>query len=198
MIDFNYTTLENEIVLTLKTDVTEIGTFHRMATVIYALGWNILSGDIKTITENGTEYAFDMLKIQSQGKNSVQKAADIGYLMDGIFSKKEDIKTLLQDYKFKPVEPRNFFREKAELIFEDDKKLNRTVFYIEADSGRGLLYHITKVLLDYKINIISGTIATDPITERAMDTFYLLDHNGNLFGNTEIANKIREDILRPL
>ncbi|MDX1960602.1 MAG: hypothetical protein SFU98_18670 [Leptospiraceae bacterium] len=198
MIEFNYSTLGEEIVLTLKTNVTEIGTFHRMAKVIYILGWDIISGDIQTIHESGGEMALDILKIRSDGRNQNEKAVEIGYLMDAIFSKKEDIDELLKNYKFKPVEPRNFFREKAELVFEDDLEKKATVFYIEADSGRGLLYHITKVLLDYKINIISGIIDTDPITERARDTFYLQDEKGNLFGKTEIVNKIREDILKPL
>jgi UTP:GlnB (protein PII) uridylyltransferase len=198
MIDFNYSTHGEEIILTLKTDVTEIGTFHRMAKVIYILGWDIISGDIRTISEHGTDFALDILKIRSDGRNSHDKAVEIGYLMDAIFSRKQDIQILLKDYKYKPVEPRNFFREKAELIFEDDINKNATVFYIEADSGRGLLYHITKVLLDYKINIISGIIDTDPITERARDTFYLLDSEGKLFGDKEIVNKIREDILKPL
>ena len=56
----------------------------------------------------------------------------------------------------------------------------------------------TKVLLENKINILSGTIETDKITQRANDTFYLVDHEGNMFGSTKKAEEIRNQILKPL
>ena len=57
---------------------------------------------------------------------------------------------------------------------------------------------MTKVLLENKINILSGTIETDKITQRANDTFYLVDHEGNMFGSTKKAEEIRNQILKPL
>jgi UTP:GlnB (protein PII) uridylyltransferase len=197
MIEFQYKTLDEEILVTLKTNITEIGTFHRMATVIYTLGWSILSGEISTTHENGIEFAIDTLKLKTSETNS-NKAVEIGILMDSIFSKKTNLEELLSKYEFKKPYVKDFFREKAELIFEDDENLKQTCFYIEADSGRGLLYHLTKVLAENKINIISGKIETDKITSRAMDTFYLLDENGNMFGKTSKADSIRTQILKPL
>lgn len=198
MIDFQYKTLDGEIVVTLKTDITEMGTFHRMAAVIYTLGWDIIAGEIKTVLIDGKEFALDTLRLRSERNKASGKAIEIGILMDSIFSKKQDLQETLKNYTFKQPEVRNFFREKAELIFQDEPEKNLTCFYIEADSGRGLLYHLTKVLLENKINIINAVIDTDNITQRAKDTFYLLDHNGNMFGNTVKAEEIRSQILKPL
>jgi UTP:GlnB (protein PII) uridylyltransferase len=72
------------------------------------------------------------------------------------------------------------------------------VFYIEADNGKGLLYYVTKVLMDYKIDIKAAKIETDPNTQTVMDTFYLTDEKGGLFGDLPVAEEIRERILKPL
>jgi UTP:GlnB (protein PII) uridylyltransferase len=198
MIDFHYKTLDDEVLVTLKTDVTEIGTFHRMASVIFLLGWDIISGEILTITENGIEYAIDTLRLKTESNMGTKKAVEIGLMMDAIFSKRKGLDELFQMQELKVPVVKNFFRERAELIFQDDFEKKQTCFYIEADSGRGLLYHVTKVLLENKINILTGVIETDKITQRAKDTFYLLDHEGKMFGETKKAEEIRTQILKPL
>jgi UTP:GlnB (protein PII) uridylyltransferase len=198
MIDFQYKTLDDEILVTLKTDVTEIGTFHRMASVIYRLGWDIVSGEIKTTNEKGINFAVDTFRMKSETKLISKKAIEIGLMMDAIFSKHKEVEELFQNHEFNPPVVKNFFRERAELIFQDEPSINQTCFYIEADSGRGLLYHVTKVLLENKINIITGIIDTDKLTQRAKDTFYLVDHEGKMFGNTTKAEEIRNQILKPL
>ena len=187
MIDFHYKTLDDEILVTLKTDVTEIGTFHRMASVIFLLGWDIISGEILTVTENGIEYAIDTLRLKSESNQGTKKAVEIGLMMDAIFSKRKGLEELFQNHEFRVPVVKNFFRERAELIFKDEPGKKQTCFYIEADSGRGLLYHVTKVLLENKINILSGIIETDKITQRAKDTFYLVDNEGQMFGETKKA-----------
>lgn len=198
MIDFQYKTLDDEILVTLKTDVTEIGTFHRMASIIFLLGWDIISGEILTVNENGVDFAIDTLRLKSETNQISKKAVEIGLMMDTIFSKRKGIEELFQTHEYKPPFIKNFFRERAELIFQDEPTRNQTCFYIEADSGRGLLYHVTKVLLENRINIISGMIDTDKITQRARDTFYLVDHEGKMFGETSKAEEIRSQILKPL
>lgn len=198
MIDFQYKTLDGEILVTLKTDITEMGTFHRMATVIYLLGWDIISGEILTISEGGVDYAIDTLRLRADSIQGNNKAIEIGLMMDAIFSKRKGLEELFQNHESKTPIVKNFFRERAELIFQDEPANNQTCFYIEADSGRGLLYHVTKVLFENKINILSGKIDTDKITQRANDTFYLVDHEGKMFGSTKKAEEIRNQILKPL
>ncbi len=197
MIDFHYTIQGEEIVITLKTNITEIGTFHRMAAVIYGLDWDILSGDIQTIEEDGQKYSLDILKLRADPKNT-KKAAELGILMEGILRSNVTIQEFLKDQNITLREPRKFFQERAELIFQDDPEKNATIFYVEADSGKGLLYYLTRVLVEYQIDIIGGTIETNLHTGRAEDTFFLLDKDGNLFGETPKAEEIRKKIINHL
>ncbi len=198
MIDFNYKKNGEFIVVTLKTDITMIGTFHRVAGVVYVLGWDILSGSLSTVSENGQRYTFDTLTLRSEEKVSSKTAMAIGILMDSVFSKHESTNDLFEKYRSKEPVIKNFFREKAELIFQDIPERNETCFYMEADSGRGLLYYVTKVLAENKININSAIIETDPVTKRAKDTFYLVNEQGRMFGKTIEAEELRKKILKPL
>jgi hypothetical protein len=64
MIEFNFNTMGEEIIITLKTTLTQIGTFHKMVAVIYSLDWDILSGDIRSVEEKGEQYSYDILKLK--------------------------------------------------------------------------------------------------------------------------------------
>lgn len=196
MIDFSYSlNPDNTIKLTLKTKSTEIGTLNRMVTVIYSLDWDILEGDIHTIIENNQSYSYDLFLIRSETKNPMQKAVELGILMESVFSQKTSLAEIMKNQN-KKLEIKKFFDNRAELIFEDDPSKNVTTFYIEANSAKGLLYHITKVLMEHRINIIEAIIRTDKVTNLAMDTFYLQDENGNMFGNTEKAIQVRDALLK--
>ncbi|MEM7179287.1 MAG: hypothetical protein AAF518_00120 [Spirochaetota bacterium] len=197
MIQFQYKKdKDDSFIITLKTEVTEIGTFHRMASVIFELGWDIISGEINTIMENEKEYSYNVLRIQLPGSDNARNAMEIGIMLDSIFSGSPEKPPLPQ--KSVSKKPIFFFREQPELIFQDDMSKDCTVFYIEADSGRGLLYHLSAVLLKYEINIIRAYIETDAVTSRAKDTFYLQDRQGKMFGKQEIVKTIRKEILENL
>jgi UTP:GlnB (protein PII) uridylyltransferase len=198
MTEFNYNTQGEEMILSLKTRSTEIGTFHKMVAVIYSLDWDIVSGDIRTIEEAGEKISFDILRLKKEDKKHYPIASEIGLLMDTVFSSKATITDIVNSLNLKRVDSKKFFKNRCELIFEDDPIINQTVCYIEAENARGLLYYVTKVLMEYKIDIINAKIETDPIRQVAMDTFYVTDHNGKMFGNSAVANEIREQILKPL
>ena len=198
MVDFHYTTQGEDIILTLKTPITAIGTLHKMITVIYSLEWDILSGDIRTLVEDGREFSFDMLRIRKSSKKSKASASELALLMDTVFSPENDLQDIVKKIESKRPEPKSYFRSRSELIFEDDIAKNATVFYIETENARGLLYYLTKVLRDYRIDIRDATIETDPYTQIAKDTFYLRDSSGNLFGKLPLAEEVRQKILKPL
>lgn len=198
MIDFNFNIQGDEIIITLKTEITEIGTFHKMVAVIYSMDWDIISGDIRTLEEQGKKYSLDMLKLKKEGKKKHVNPAELGLLMDTVFTNKGDLSEIYKSIKSKKLEPIKYFKSRSELIFEDNLQKQSTVFYIEAENGKGLLYYLTKVLMEYKIDIKDAVIETDPETQIAKDTFYLTDSNGNLFGKLPIAEEIRSKILKTL
>lgn len=169
-----------------------------MITVIYGLEWDILSGDIRTIIEDGKEFTFDLLRIRKSSKKSYALASELGLLMDTVFSPENDLQEIIKKIESRKMGPKSFFQSRSELVFEDDPDKNATVFYIETENARGLLYYLTKVLKDYKIDIRDAKIETDPYTQMAKDTFYLRDSEGKLFGKLPIAEEIRQKILKPL
>lgn len=197
MIEFQYKKqADDSFLISLKTDFTKIGTFHLMAGVIFDLGWDIISGEIDTIEQQGILYSFDTFILKAPGNDKIRNALEIGFMLDTIFSGQQ----LTPPPARAQVKETNiaFFREKAELIFQDEPDHHWTIFYVEADSGRGLLYHLSGILEEYKINILKAKIETDKRTLRAQDTFYLQDENGKMFGNTSLAEEVRSKILARL
>jgi UTP:GlnB (protein PII) uridylyltransferase len=198
MIEFNYNTQGDEIILTLKTGITEIGTFHKMVAVIYSLDWDIVSGDIRTLEESGKKISFDILRLKKDEKKITHITSELGLLMDTVFNSKGTISEIVNSLDIKRVDSKKFFKNRCELIFEDDPVKNYTICYIEAENAKGLLYYVTKVLMEYNIDILNAKIETDPNRQVAMDTFYVTDQNGQMFGNLPVAKEIREQILKPL
>jgi UTP:GlnB (protein PII) uridylyltransferase len=196
MIDFSYKKQNDLISLLIKTDSTEVGTLYRITACLYALKLDIISGEIQTIEENGKHYTLDSFLIQSEDENT-QAAFQLGVLMDMVFSKQEDINKLLESFHLVEPPTEVFFRENPEFIFTDDPESKSTCFYLESGSGRGLLYHITRILMKHGVDIQAGKIETDTELGRAKDTFYLRDNQGKSFGNTPLVETLRKEILRP-
>lgn len=196
MIDFSYKKDNDLISIGIKTDTTEVGTLFRITTCLYALKMDIISGEIQTIEENGKYYTLDTFLIRSEDENA-SSAFQLGVLMDSVFSKQEDIAKLLENFHLTEPPLDMFFRENPEFIFTDDEDSGTTCFYLESGSGRGLLYHITRILMNNHIDVIAGKIETDDLLGRAKDTFYLKDEHGKPFGNLELVEKLRKEILKP-
>lgn len=194
MIDFTYKKEGDLVALSIRTEATEVGTLYRIIACLYALKMDIISGEIATIEENGKLFTLDHFRVQSEDENQ-DPAFQLGVLMDTVFTRFDDVDILLKEYNPGEPSPEQFFRENFEFIFTDDPETRTTCFYMESDSGRGLLYHITRVLMKNGINILSAKIETDPETSRARDSFYLVDKNNNpLEPNGNLTEKIKREI----
>lgn len=198
MIEFQYKKENDNILISLKTDTTQVGTFHRIATIIYALKLDIVSGELKTIQEKGTEYTVDSFILTTEGGDSTQAAFQLGMMMDSIFSKNAKFEEILEKLQIQEPAIGTFFRENPEFIFSDLPERHQTCLYLESSSGRGLLYYVSRILMLNGINIQSATIETDAKTGRAKDSFYCTDAQGKMFAGSLLSEKIRREILAPL
>ncbi|MDF3821415.1 hypothetical protein P3G55_16040 [Leptospira sp. 96542] len=198
MIEFQYKREKENILISLKTDSTQIGTFHRIATIIYALKLDIVSGELGTVFENGTEYTVDSFILQAEGQDTTKAAFQLGIMMDSIFSKNARFEEVLEKLQIQEPAVSTFFKENPEFIFTDISHLNQTCLYLESSAGRGLLYYVSRILEQNQINILSATIETDSETGRAKDSFYLTDASGRMFATTDLASQIRKQILAPI
>lgn len=198
MLEFQYKREKNNILISLKTDSTQFGTFHRIATIIYALKLDILSGELGTMKENGSEYTVDSFILQADENNLTQAAFQLGVMMDSLFSKNAKFEEILSKLQIQEPAVATFFKENPEFIFTDLTEKGETCLYLESSSGRGLLYYVSRILMENKIDIVSATIETDPKTGRAKDSFYLRTADGQMFASSPLAEKIRDQILAPI
>jgi len=198
LLEFNYKREKQNILISLKTDTTQFGTFHRIATIIYALKLDILSGELGTVEENGHHYTVDSFILQADENTVSQAAFQLGVMMDSLFSKNAKFEEILSKLQIQEPAVSTFFKENPEFIFSDIHEKNETCLYLESSAGRGLLYYVSRILMENKINIISATIETDPINGRAKDSFYLTNSEGEMFASSPLAEKIRTQILAPI
>lgn len=199
MIDVQYKKDKDFIHITVKTHLTESGTFHKIAAVFFVIGWDIVSGSLESIYEEGVEFTYDKFKIRPpENQTNNQIVHNLAFMMESILSTKESVEDLLKRFQLEFPHPSKFFDEEPIFVFKDIADQDVTRLYMEAGSARGLLFHLTKVLKDFQINIINASIETDDKTLRAKDTFFLLDGNGNMFANTPLVEKIKTSILTPI
>ncbi|GBF51279.1 hypothetical protein LPTSP4_28110 [Leptospira ryugenii] len=198
MLEFEYKREKQNILISLKTDATQFGTFHRIATIIYALKLDILSGELKTLIENGHEYTVDSFLLQADEGALGQAAFQLGVMMDSLFSKNAKFEEILSKLQIQEPAVSTFFRESPEFIFTDLLDKNQTCLYLETSAGRGLLYYVSRILMENQINIVSATIETDPKTGRARDSFFLTNVQGGMFASSPLAERIRAQILAPM
>jgi UTP:GlnB (protein PII) uridylyltransferase len=198
LLEFQYKREKNNILISLKTDSTQFGTFHRIATIIYALKLDILSGELGTIEENGNKFTVDSFILQADESNLTQAAFQLGVMMDSLFSKNAKFEEILAKLQIQEPAIATFFKENPEFIFTDLTDKGETCLYLESSAGRGLLYYVSRILMENKIDIVSATIETDPKNGRAKDSFYLKNPDGAMFASSPLAEKIRNQILAPI
>lgn len=194
MVDFSYKKDGDFITLTIRTDSTEIGTLFRIVACLYALKMDIIEGEVQTIQLSELQ-TMDKFLVQSTD-NTIDPTFQLGVLMDSIFTKYEDIDKVLENYNLGDPDPSHFFDGNFEFIFTEDPNTKTTCFYMESKNGRGLLYHITRVLMKNRIDIWSAKIETDFERNIAMDRFYIRQENGEVL-TEEMIEHLKKEILKP-
>lgn len=197
MLEFQYKELRSSTYrVTLKTDLTEPGTLHKMVKAMFFLGWVIVSGKITTIREEGKDYSIDEFILTSDEAESARKASKLGVLMSSVFSEQSELDSMIEESNL--VEPKIFesLGKDSELVFSDVADGKSTCFYLESRDRRGLLYFVTKVLFENSVSIVEGELLTDESSGRAKDTFYLVDSEGKGFANTELADRLIKSLRR--
>ena len=189
--------LENDLIsLRIKSDQAKLGTFHRIVSVLYFLGLDIIHGEIHTIQDESRQSIDDLFVIKKSkdiGLPELQK--NLALLLDSALSFKESLSEWSNRYSIEDPEIKTFFEDKPEFIFIDDPETKTTCFYMEAFPKKGLLFHISRVFLEKQVDIVKAKIETDTLSNRAKDSFYLLNKEGSQFAKSKLANELLESIL---
>ncbi|PJZ71562.1 amino acid-binding protein [Leptospira perolatii] len=197
MIDFHYKEENGFYRVVLKTSETAPGTLHKMVKAIYFMGFEIVSGDIRTIREGNSFLSQDEFVLRSSETDSKIKASKLGILMSSVFSEESTLEEMIQTSS--EIDIRNTFHlnQDSKLEFQDLPDGSGTDFFLETADRKGLLYFITGVLKDLGINIISGEVRTDDVSHKAKDKFVLTDPKTNSgFAGSSLEERIRRYILQ--
>ncbi|WP_061221257.1 ACT domain-containing protein [Leptospira borgpetersenii] len=196
MIHFHYKENDGFYTVTLKTSETAPGTLHKMVKAMFFMGWEIVSGDIKTIEEKGQFYSYDIFTLKSDETDSKIKASKLGVLMSSVFTDDFALEEII--HHSSEIDLRNTYHlgPDSKLEFEDIELGTKTKFTLEAPDRKGLLYFVTEVLKENGINIHSATIRTDRTGNRAQDTFILSDTKGKRgFAGSSLEDRVSRNIL---
>ncbi|MBW0433267.1 amino acid-binding protein [Leptospira yasudae] len=195
MVHFHYKENDGLYTVTLKTSETAPGTLHKMVKTMFFMGWEIVSGDIETIEENGQLFSYDVFTLKSDETDSKIKASKLGILMSSVFTEDSALEEII--HHSSEIDLRNTYHLSADskLEFEDIESGTKTKFTLEAPDRKGLLYFVTGVLKENGINIHSATIRTDRTGNRALDTFILTDAKGAGFAGSSLEDRISRNIL---
>ncbi|MDI7190610.1 ACT domain-containing protein [Leptospira santarosai] len=195
MIHFHYKENDGFYTVTLKTSETAPGTLHKMVKAMFFMGWEIVSGDIETIEEEGRFYSYDIFMLRSDETDSKIKASKLGVLMSSVFTDDFVLEEMI--HHSSEVDLRNTYHlsPDSKLEFENIELGTKTKFTLEAPDRKGLLYFVTGVLKENGINIHSATIRTDRTGNRAQDTFILSDTKGGGFAGSSLEDRVSRNIL---
>ncbi|TGM08957.1 ACT domain-containing protein [Leptospira barantonii] len=195
MIQFHYKENDGLYTVTLKTSETAPGTLHKMVKAMFFMGWEIVSGDIETIQENGQFFSYDVFTLKSEETDSKIKASKLGILMSSVFTEDSALEEII--HHSSEIDLRNTYHlsTDSKLEFNDIEMGTKTKFTLEAPDRKGLLYFVTGVLKENGINIHSATIRTDRTGNRAQDTFILSDVKGSGFAGTSLEDRVSRNIL---
>lgn len=195
MINFHYKEENGLYTVTLKTSETAPGTLHKMVKAMFFMGWEIVSGDIQTIEENGQLFSYDVFTLKSEETDSKIKASKLGILMSSVFTEDSALEEII--HHSSEIDLRNTYHlsNDSKLEFEDVEGGARTKLYLEAPDRKGLLYFVTGVLKENGINIHSATIRTDRTGNQAQDTFILTDPKGGGFAGSSLEERVSRNIL---
>ncbi|AYV56083.1 ACT domain-containing protein [Leptospira kmetyi] len=195
MIQFHYKENDGLYTVTLKTSETAPGTLHKMVKAMFFMGWEIVSGDIETIEENGQFFSYDVFTLKSDETDSKIKASKLGILMSSVFTEDSALEEII--HHSSEIDLRNTYHlsTDSKLEFNDIEMGTKTKFTLEAPDRKGLLYFVTGVLKENGINIHSATIRTDRTGNRAQDTFILSDVKGAGFAGTSLEDRVSRNIL---
>lgn len=88
------------------------------------------------------------------------------------------------------------FNVPTSVSFSDNDDLGHTTMEIVSQDRPGLLYHVSTVLLECKVKLVSAKIST--VGEKAEDTFFITDRDGAPVSSTEQRDQLKERIIESL
>jgi [protein-PII] uridylyltransferase len=179
-------------VLTLITD-DRPGIFSRVAGVLALHGLDVLSAAAYS-SEEGRALA--QFRVTSPLRRDIpwpRVVADLELALDGRLAVQARLAERARTYgrrgpAVKGVPPT--------VTFDDDASKNATVIDVRAPDAVGVLYRITRALVELDLDIRSAKVQT--IGNHVVDAFYVRDAHGNKISDGQTLGEVERAILHSL
>jgi len=165
----------------------------RFCGVLSANDANILDAQIFTRTDGIIIDRFRVADVVSKASLSPARCEKIHQELNLVFEEAADIEALLQRHRMKWKRRTSVVNPNVRVDVEFEDHPHYTIIDVYAPDMRGFLYRITGTISMLGLNISFAKIATR--VDGIVDSFYVLDFNGNKLRDAGQRSYVRREIL---
>ena len=173
------------------------GLFNKIAGILSYLGVNIKGANINRAIEDDCECMVYTIQVSTVAGESLpcDKVEEVEKMLSDLYAGKvkvEELGELLRPKTFR----RNVPQPETKVKIDNQTSEKFTIVEVSTADRLGVLYTITKVLLDLNTRLRRAIITTEG--NRVIDSFYITDINYNKLTDPEELEKLKERLLQVL
>ena len=169
------------------------GLFNKVAAIISYIGLNIKGANVNRIADNYVVYTVQVSTVSGESVSD-DKADEFKKLLKSLYNGNSDV-DLVSNLTSKSIR-RNLPKPENKVKFDNSSSKNYTIIEISTFDRLGILYVITKSLLDNDLRLKEAIIATEG--NRAIDSFYVTDMDYRKVTDEEKLEQIENNILKAI
>ncbi len=170
------------------------GCFSKMAGTLAAKRLDILSAQIATTTEGVILDSFRVIDHDYFGAVPESRMQEIGAAIQGVLLGRNTVAELFATNTRHQIAAHMVVKMPTRVVIDNDSSDKCSVIDVFADDRTGLLYVITKTLLDLDLSVSVAKIATH--IDQVLDVFYVTDHNGQKIQQGQRLVTIRDTLQK--
>ena len=172
------------------------GTFRQITGVLASENANIMSAEIETRHDGLVIDAVNLTDETSRKSLSLEQRERIIQALEGVWSGKVDFEAAIQ--KQEEAHPQRTRRRSLppKILVDNNGSSLATIIDIRAQDQVGLLYAISDIFYNLKLDIRIAKITTEGFT--AMDSFYVTEENGHKITDAQRLDKIKRSLMNRL
>ena len=170
------------------------GCFSKMAGTLAAKRLDILSAQIATTTEGVILDSFRVIDHDYFGAVPESRMQEIGAAIQGVLLGRNTVAELFATNTRHQIAAPLVVKMPTRVVIDNDSSDKCSVIDVFADDRTGLLYVITKTLLDLDLSVSVAKIATH--IDQVLDVFYVTDSNGQKIQQGQRLVTIRDTLQK--
>lgn len=173
------------------------GLFSKIAGVLAAAGYNILSAQVYTSKTGIVVDTFLAEDPYPEGVSSLLRQATVRKHICEVLTEETTVETLFEKYANKRPKKKTIpVTAPTQVEIDNDSSDEFTIIDIFAADKQGLLYIITKNIYELGLSVYSSKIATH--VDQIVDVFYVKDLSGNKVTDPERLSEIKRQLLHAI